>query len=111
VPPSLGLSDADLKPVLHEANEQTTPRNQCIEQVEKLKPLLDVVPVPDADINAETKTIQIECRSRTLDARDRLLKTLSPEGVIALSAWIENGKTHMQVRVPKGEMAHYRQPQ
>jgi hypothetical protein len=31
--------------------------------------------------------------------------------VIALSAWIENGKTHMQVRVPKGEMAHYRQPQ
>jgi hypothetical protein len=75
-----------------------------------VKPLFDVKPVPVAEINAKNQAIQIECRWRTLEERDRLLKALSPEGVTALSSWIEDRKANIQVRVPKGEMAHYRQP-
>jgi hypothetical protein len=44
----VGLSDADLQLVLHEAKEQATRDKQCEEQAETVKPLLDVVPTPYA---------------------------------------------------------------
>jgi hypothetical protein len=108
---SVGLSDDDLKLVLHEAGEQAIRDRQCEEQAKKVEPLLDVVPTPYGEINAKNQAIQIECRWRTLDARDRLFKTLSPEGMIALSTWIEQQKTGIQSYVPKGGLAHYRLPQ
>lgn len=63
--------------------------------------------------NQRTREIQIECRWQTLDARDRLLEALeeNPEGQQALVRWVESTKLVTRVTIPKGELAHFRQPQ
>jgi hypothetical protein len=109
VPASLGLSDADLRLVFAEAAEQDKRNRVCEERVERLRPLLGKEKVEV--INERTRTLQLECRWMTLQARDRLLEALSAEGRTALAAWVSEQKAAMRVMVPKAELEHYKQPQ
>jgi len=108
VPASLGLTAAEAEMLFKEADGQVTRDNACQKRVERLKSLgMEKVQV----INEETKTIQLDCRSKTLQARDRLLGALSPEGQTALVAWVNNAKAGIRIRVPRAEWEHYRRPQ
>jgi hypothetical protein len=61
-------------------------------------------------LNEKTRAIQLDCRQAILDARDQLLRSLSPEAQIALIAWVEARKSGIRARVPKAELDHYRRP-
>jgi len=70
--------------------------------------MIGVAPVKD--INEKQRAIQLECRRRSLDIRDRLLAGVRPEASVAIAAWVENLKTAVEISVPKRELAHFRQP-
>jgi hypothetical protein len=108
VPASLGLAAAEAEMVFKEADGQVARDAACQKRVERLKSLgIDKV----KEINAKTKTIQLDCRWGTLRARDRLLESLSPEGQTALTTWVNNARTGIRIRVPKAEWEQYRLPQ
>jgi hypothetical protein len=103
------LSEAEAAEVVKEATADQKRDAECQERVLRLRPLL--LTERAAVINEKTREIQLECRWRTLRARDRLLARLRPEGQIALIQWVESTKSGMEVSVPKRELAHYQQPQ
>jgi len=107
IPASLGLASSEAELVFKEADGQVARDTACQKRVEKLKSLgIDKV----KEINAQTKTIQLDCRWVTLRARDRLLDSLSPEGQTALTTWVNNAKAGIRIRVPKAEWEQYRLP-
>jgi len=91
-----------------ELEEYNKSNQQCQSDIERLRPMLGVAPVKD--INEKQQAIQLECRRRSLDIRDRLLAKVRPEASIAITAWVENLKTGIEISVPKRELAHFRQP-
>ena len=108
VPTALSLS-ADEERVLRMELEQYRKSNQqCQSDIERLRPMLGVAPVKD--INEKQQAIQLECRRRSLDIRDRLLAKVRPEASVAITGWVENLKTGIEISVPKRELAHFRQP-
>lgn len=103
------LSEEEASEVLKEALADQKSDGDCQQRVLRLRPLL--LSERAQAINERTRAIQLDCRWRTLHARDRLLARLGPEGRIALLRWVESAKSGMQVSVPKRELAHYQQPQ
>jgi hypothetical protein len=81
---------------------------ECQRKIEDLRPLVGVAPI--SEINEKQRAIQLECRGRTLDIRDRLLGGVRPEAAVAIASWVENLKTGIEISVPKRELAHFRQP-
>ncbi len=81
---------------------------ECQRKIESLRPLVGVAPI--SEINQKQRAIQLECRARTLDIRDRLLGGVRPESAVAIASWVENLKTGIEISVPKRELAHFRQP-
>jgi hypothetical protein len=103
------LSEEEAADVLKEAVADRKWDADCQQRVLRLRPLL--LSERAQAINERTRAIQLDCRWRTLHARDRLLARLGPEGRIALVRWVESAKSGMQVSVPRRELAHYQQPQ
>lgn len=54
--------------------------------------------------------IVIECRQATLDAGDRLLAAMSPEGRIELDEWVREARTGVSVSMSKEDMKYFRLP-
>ena len=108
VPHSLEMSEAERELVFHAAEGQAKRDAACEEKVMRLKPLLgrETVEV----LNEKTRAIQLECRHAILDARDQLLRGLSPEAQTALIIWVEARKAGIRAWVPKAELDHYRRP-
>ncbi|MFL6279319.1 MAG: hypothetical protein ACJ731_04355, partial [Vicinamibacterales bacterium] len=77
--------------------------------IESLRPLLGVAPIKD--VNEKQRAIQLGCRRRSLDLRDRLLAGVGPASSVAIAAWVENLKTGVEISVPKRELAHFREPE
>lgn len=62
-------------------------------------------------VDAKMHAITVECRWKTLHARDRILEGLNPEARIALIEFVEDCKQGMTVTVPKSGLARYFEPQ
>ena len=103
------LTDEEAALVKAAAKEDGKAMLACQERVLKLKPLLKTVEA--YQINDKTKEINLDCRWQTLQRRDKLLESLSPEGRTALVNSVESVKAGMTVSVPRNELAFYRQPQ
>jgi hypothetical protein len=108
VPEGLDMSEAERQLVFHAAEGQAKRDAACEERVMRLKPLLGREKTEV--LNEKTRAIQLDCRQAILDARDQLLRSLSPEAQIALIAWVEARKSGIRARVPKAELDHYRRP-
>jgi hypothetical protein len=63
------------------------------------------------DLAKEVRALNLECRWETLHARDRLLAGLSPEGQVALTAFVESTKAGTTVSVPRKDLARFREPE
>jgi hypothetical protein len=69
-------------------------------------------PADTRDVLTEkVKDIQMDCRRATLRARDQLLAKLSPEGQIALRAFVESQKKGQTFTVLKSDLARFRLPE
>jgi hypothetical protein len=109
IPATIGLSDADLEAVMAEAEKQPTRDDECAARVERLRPMVGREKAEV--INAKTEAIQLECRAATLQARDRLFRTLTPEDGTLLIGWVNERKRGIQVRIRRAELAHFRRPE
>ena len=108
VPESLEMSEAERQLVFHAAEGQAGRDAMCEERVMRLKPLLGREKVEV--LNEKTRAIQLDCRQAVLDARDQLLRSLSPEAQAALIIWVETRKAGIRSWVPRAELDHYRRP-
>lgn len=103
------LSEQEAALVLKAAEEDEATTADCQKKILAMRPLLRTEKAEV--INQKTRELQLECRQRTLDTRDRLLASLADPGRNALSEFVESMKSGMKVSVPKKELAHYRHPQ
>ncbi|HEU4935491.1 MAG TPA: hypothetical protein VFT39_03490 [Vicinamibacterales bacterium] len=108
VPTALSLTANEERFLQMELDQYGKSNQQCQKEIERLRPMIGVAPVKD--INEKQRAIQLECRRRSLDIRDRLLAGVRPEASVAIAAWVENLKTTVEISVPKRELAHFRQP-
>lgn len=109
IPRILGLTPAEAELLVVQAQADAKADRECRDGVLRLKPLLGVAPV--TDINDKTRQIQLTCRQKTLDARDRLLAGVRPEASAAIVMWVESLKGGIQISVPKKELEHFRRPE
>lgn len=108
VPSALNLTESETRALQMEVEEFNKSNQQCQKQIESLRPLLGVA--PNSEVNQKQRSIQLECRNRSLDIRDRLLAGVRPEASVALVTWVESLKSGIEISVPKRELAHFRQP-
>jgi hypothetical protein len=62
------------------------------------------------EIIKEQKVIVLGCRTKTLEARDKLLAALSPDGQFALLQWIERRRANIGSFVPEGDLEYFKLP-
>lgn len=108
VPSVLNLTSDDTRFLEMELERYGKSTEACQRNIESLRPLVGVAPT--REVNEKQRAIQLECRARTLEIRDRLLAGVRPESAVAIASWVENLKTGIEISVPKRELAHFRQP-
>jgi len=108
VPSALNLTESETRALHMEVEEFYKSNQQCQKQIENLRPLVGIA--SNSEVNQKQRSIQLECRNRSLDIRDRLLAGVRPEASVALVTWVESLKSGIEISVPKRELAHFRQP-
>ena len=108
VPSALDLSVREERHLQMQLEQFSRSIEQCQKEIEKLRPQIGVA--SNKDVSDTQRAIQLECRRRSLDIRDRLLSGVRPEASDAIVRWVENLKTGIEISVPKRELAHFRQP-
>jgi hypothetical protein len=106
----LPLSKADLAIVYLEATKQRARDESCRERYQaKQQELRETPASPDATMIALDDLI-IDCRTRDLDASDRVMDALSEEGRQILSAYTERCRRSTSSVVPNRELKTFRLP-
>jgi hypothetical protein len=108
IPSALNLTTSEERFLQMELEQYAKSNQRCQQDIERLRPLLGVA--SNAEVNDKQRAIQLECRRRSLEIRDRLLAGVRPEASVAIAAWVENLKARVEISVPKRELAHFRQP-
>ena len=108
IPLALNLTTDEDRRLEMELERYSKSNQQCQRDIESLRPLVGKAPIKD--VNEKQRSVQLGCRRRSLDIRDRLLAGVGPEASVAITAWVENLKTGIEISVPKRELAHFRQP-
>ncbi len=62
-------------------------------------------------VDDKTEEINLKYRRATLEARDRLLASLSLTGQAALTAWMNDGRSSITVMVPRNGLSRWRAPE
>ena len=107
-PSALKLTASETRVLRMEVERYSKSNQECQKQIEDLRPLVGVA--PNSEVNQKQRAIQLECRNRTLDIRERLLDGIGPDARDAVISWVENLKSGIEISVPKRELAHFRQP-
>ena len=107
-PSALNLTIDEERVLQMELEHYAKSNQQCQKDIEGLRPLVGVA--SNTEVNEKQRAIQLECRLRSLEIRDRLLAGVRPEASVAIAAWVENLKSRVEISVPKRELAHFRQP-
>lgn len=108
VPLALNLATNEERFLQLQLDDYSKSNQRCQKEIESLRPLIGVA--PNKEVNEKQRAIQLECRRRSLDIRDRLLAGVRPDASVAIAQWVENLKTRIEISVPKRELAHFRQP-
>ena len=82
---------------------------ECQHRVVKLHSLLGKE--KDDALDARLRDITLECRWATLNARDRVLEQLKPEGAAALAAFVTSTKAATSLTIRKQDLARFLEPQ
>lgn len=106
----LGLSEADGEVVFAEGRAQQERDKECFERQERLTAMLKAAQAKPERIASETRAIVIECRWATLDAKERMLATLSPDAQTAVVTWVLNQRRQINVSVHRADLEFFRQP-
>jgi hypothetical protein len=108
IPSALNLTTNEERYLRMELEQYAKSNQRCQKDIDGLRPLVGVA--SNKEVNEKQRAIQLECRLRSLEIRGRLLAGVRPEASVAIAAWVENLKSRVEISVPKGELAHFRQP-
>ena len=101
------LSSADRNLLFAEVERHRARSEQCQRRgeslVEKIKD--DLV-----KLEKEMKANTLECRTRLLDSKDRMLSRMSADGALTLTGWMIDERRKVQSIMPKSELEFYRLP-
>jgi hypothetical protein len=104
------LSKSDFEIVYREALTQRTRDEACQKKYRaREKALADAHASAEASASA-LDDVLIECRTMDLDAGDRVLDALSPEGRQVFTTYLERRRRSMSVLVPDREVKNFRLP-
>ncbi|HUF67505.1 MAG TPA: hypothetical protein VMM79_02550 [Longimicrobiales bacterium] len=95
--------------LLREADAIQKIDKACLERGLKLHSSL--ARTDTAVLDARLRELNLECRRRTLDARDRVLEALNPEGAAALIMFVESTKRDTSISVPRNALARFLEPE
>ena len=107
-PSALNLTPSEERVLQMELEQYAKAYQECQTKIGRLRPLIGVAPINQ--VNERQRAIQLECRRRSLDIRDRLLAGVRPDAAVAIVQWVENLKNGIEISVPKRELTHFRQP-
>jgi hypothetical protein len=62
-------------------------------------------------LDRRLREITVDCRQRTLDARDRVLRSLNAEAAAALIDFVESTKSGTSLSIPKRDLARFLEPE
>lgn len=102
------ISTSDAQLVVAEAEEHTKRGAECHEKGLRIVAAMEAQGV--AVLEKAMRSNTLACRQALLDAVDRLLSRLSPEGRAELVRWVLDERRKITVFVPKTELAFFRQP-
>lgn len=103
---SISASDAEL--VLAEAAEHTKRAEACHQRGLRI---VEAMKGQEIDkLEKAMKANTLACREALLDATDRLLARLSPEGRTALTAWVLAERRKVKAWIVKTDLDFFRQP-
>jgi Spy/CpxP family protein refolding chaperone len=105
---SLALSAEDAARVFGEAAAQADRERRRSERERARRTALAAA--KPSDLAAALRDVILDYRWDVLNARDRLLDSLTPEGRTELLRWMSERRTHITAYVPKGELDFFRQP-
>ena len=108
IPSVLNLTTSEERFLQMQLEKYAKSNQQCQKDIESLRPLVGIA--SNTEVNEKQRAIQLECRRRSLEIRDRLLVGVRPDAGVAIAAWVENLKARVEISIPKRELAHFRQP-
>jgi hypothetical protein len=105
-PPELTPEETEV--IYREALAQAERDRQCLKRQHDLAATMKELP---PSTHPDVKRITIDCRWRTLEARDRVLHALSAESALVVHAWVSRARAAITSYVPKGELDFFWLPQ
>jgi hypothetical protein len=110
-----GLSATEMTTLEKEAAAQQQKRGDLERRGDQLKKTLGIAGMPTNEqaeaFNERAFPFKLEYRQGLLDARDRLLASLSVESQAVLTAWVNDLKPGIKAFVPRADLAKWRSPQ
>jgi hypothetical protein len=107
---SLPLSPEDLALVWKEAALQKAREEHSATEQRKRRDALKAQGVKPGQLLLELQKVILDYRWSVLDARDRLLAAMTPEGQAVLVAWVEARRAKITASVSKADWEFFRQP-
>jgi hypothetical protein len=107
---ALPLSAGDAQVLYREAGLQARRDDDCAREIQSRQEELRERRVPPEEATRAIDDVTIGCRTRDLDAGDRVVDELSEEGRIVLQAWLDQQRRGMTVFVPERQIRVFRLP-
>jgi hypothetical protein len=95
--------------ILREAQAAQKIDPACERRMSRLRPLIGKEKASTLD--AKARAITVDCRWRTLNVRDRVLRALRPEGQAALIAFVESTKAGTTFTLTKRQLPRFMEPE
>lgn len=107
---ALALTRDDLALAYQESAKQSERDDACGEKTRRLMEAKRAQKAKPRDIETAVRPLILDCRQITLDAKDRLLNRLSPEGRSKLESWIDESRRTIRVQIRKDQLDFFRRP-
>ncbi len=107
---AIGLSLEDTERVLNTANLQAARDDDCWKRLDARQSELRAQSATPEALAHAFQEVTVECRCRDLEARDRLLDSLSSQGRAHLRAWAESIRRGMRVYWPANDIEQFKRP-
>jgi hypothetical protein len=107
---SIGLSEPELEAVLKVAEGEEGRHRECDEAIRNKDTGLRAQGLDLKAVYQGHYDVILACRQRTLDVRDRLLASLSPQGQATLVAWVESRRVKMTFTIAEHEAEFFKLP-
>jgi hypothetical protein len=107
---SLKLASNDLQVTLKEAASEGVREQECKNKQDRVIEQAKTENLPKDKFNERLNVVVLACRYEVLDAKERLMTALTPDGRVEVERWVYQRRKGMTVYVQKHELEFFRKP-